>query len=128
MKGADKRIIFPSMRSVPFVLDCLSWHNDLKTSLTAIKGTPLALCVILSWQYCFSNIKLLSEELSTVMTFLYTVQKWLFSSSGEIFSLMTGQACEFLLVKRLIAFHVPLESLLFVRIFSKNFFLESRIM
>ena len=66
---------------------------------------------------------MLSEELSTVMTFLYTVQKWLFSSSGEIFSLMTGQACEFLLVKRLIAFHVPLESLLFVRNFFKEFFL-----
>ena len=51
------------------------------------------------------------------------MQKWLFNSSGEIFSLMTGQACEILLVKRLIAFHVPLEYLLFVRIFSKNFFL-----
>ena len=84
--------------------------------------------MILFSQYCFNNIKLLSEELSIVMTFLYTVQKWLFSSSGEMLSLITGQVCEFLLVKRLIAFHVPLESLLFVIIFSKNFFLESRIM
>ena len=51
------------------------------------------------------------------------MQKWLFNSSGEILSLMTGQVCEFLLVKRLIAFHVPLESLLFVIIFSKNLLL-----
>ena len=42
------------------------------------------------------------------------MQKWLFNSSGEIFSLMTEQACDFFffLVKRLIVFHVPLESLL----------------
>ena len=67
------------------------------------------------------------------MTFLNTVLKWLFNSLGEIFSLMTGQACEFLLVKRLIAFHMPLESLQFVRIFSFFHFLiiifyKSRIM
>ena len=71
---------------------------------------------------------MLSEELSVEVIFFvdffwYTAQKWLFHSQGEIFLLMTGQACEFLLVMRLIAFHVPLDSLLFVRMFSKNFFL-----
>ena len=47
----------------------------------------------------------------------------MFNISAEISLPFMAFAYEFLLVRRLIALHVSLEFLLFVRIFSKNFFL-----
>ena len=36
MKGAERRSIFPSIPSIPFVLDCFRRHIDLNTSLNAL--------------------------------------------------------------------------------------------
>ena len=52
----QRRSIFPSIPSVPFVLDCFRWHNDLNTSLTAIKGTGLPLCAC-NFYYTKSPVK-----------------------------------------------------------------------
>ena len=62
IKGAERRSIFPSKPSVPFVFDCFKWHTYLYTSLTVIKGSALALWLIFSVQYCSSTVCSLLRE------------------------------------------------------------------
>ena len=112
IKGAERRSIsFPSKPSAPFVFDCFKWHTDLYTSLTLIKGSALALWLIFCVQYCSSTVSSLLGELSVLITLLATLQKWLFTSSGEIPLVVLVFAGGCLLVSRLIARHVSFESL-----------------
>ena len=114
------RSIFPSKPSVPFVFDCCKWHKDLCTSLTVIKGSALASWLIFSVQYCSSRLSSLMGELYFLITLLATLQKWLFTSSGEIPLVVLVFAGGCLLVRRLIARHVSFEFLLCAKVSEKK--------
>ena len=71
--------------------------------LIAVNDIKIYALLIFSVQYCSSRVSSLMGELYVLITLLATLQKWLFTSSGEIPLVVLVFAGGCLLVSRLIA-------------------------